>query len=159
MRILGIDPGLETVGFGIIEEQDDTSILIDYGCIKTPSSAPLGERLSMIQHDLSELITTYKPDIAGIETLFFEKNTKTAINVSQARGVILTTLYNCNIPIFEPSPLQMKMNVTGDGKADKIQVQTMVQRILHLPSLPKPDDAADALAIALCAASLYRQPH
>ncbi len=156
MVILGIDPGLETVGFGLIEEQGNTTVLIDFGCIKTNSKTPFPERLSMIRSDLIELVEQYKPDYAGVETIFFEKNTKTAINVAQARGVILSALNEQHIPILELSPLQVKMNVTGDGKADKIQVQTMVQRILSLDSLPKPDDAADALAIALCAASLYK---
>lgn len=156
MIILGIDPGIETVGFGIIEEQGEQINLLDFGCLKTPSSLSLPERLSMIRVDLTELLEQYHPDISGVETIFFEKNIKTAINVAQARGVIVSTLSDFHIPILEPSPLEVKMNITGDGRADKIQVQTMVQRILRLDSLPKPDDAADAIAIALCSLNLYK---
>lgn len=157
MIILGIDPGIETVGFGIIEEKNQHASLIDFGCIKTSAKNTLPERLSIIQQDLLDLIEAHKPDIAGVETLFFEKNVKTAINVAQGRGVIIATINNAHIPIIELTPLQVKMNVTGDGRADKIQVQTMVQTILQLSTLPKPDDAADALAIALCTVNFYHE--
>jgi len=157
MIILGIDPGIETVGFGIIEEKNQHVSLIDFGCIKTSSKSTLPERLNIIQEDLQKLIDTHTPDIAGVETLFFEKNVKTAIDVAQGRGVIIATVNNNKIPIIEITPLQVKMNVTGDGRADKIQVQTMVQRILQMTSLPKPDDAADALAIALSTANFYHE--
>lgn len=156
MIILGIDPGLETVGYGIIEENGDHQTMVDFGCIKTPSKLPFAERLGMIEEDLSGLLKQYQPELIGIETLFFEKNRKTAFDVAQARGVILYTLYKQNTPIIEPTPLQVKMNITGDGRADKIQVQTMIQRILQLDYLPKPDDAADALGIALCALNMHR---
>ena len=156
MIILGVDPGIETIGFGLIQEKQNQSTLIDFGCIKTSSKLSLSERLSILQQDLQELCQEYKPDIAGVEKLFFEKNTKTALDVAHGRGVILSILNNFHIPIIEMTPLEVKMNVTGDGRADKIQIQTMIQRLLNLDTLPKPDDAADALAIAFCASNMWK---
>jgi crossover junction endodeoxyribonuclease RuvC len=130
--------------------------MLDFGCIKTSSKLDIPERLDLIHQDLISLLKQYHPDVAGVEKLFFEANVKTAINVAQARGVIIQTIYTEQVPILEPTPLEVKMNVTGDGRADKLQIQSMVQRILNLDSLPKPDDAADALAIALCASSMYK---
>lgn len=156
MIFLGIDPGIETVGFGLIEQTDTTQDVLDYGCIKTPASLSLPERLAMIRSDLQQLLSDYQPTVAGVETIFFQTNVKTAINVAQGRGVVLNTLHEQGMIIIEPSPLQVKMNVTGDGKADKLQVQMMVQRLLHLDELPQPDDAADALAIALCTINEYK---
>ncbi len=156
MVLLGLDPGLETVGYGVILENNDAYKLVDFGCIKTSSTLPLAERLGMIEEDVQGLLDHHRPDLIGIETLFFEKNRKTAFDVAQARGVLLNTCHKHHVPIIEPTPLQVKMNVTGDGRADKIMVQTMVARILHLETLPKPDDAADALAVALCSLNMHR---
>lgn len=156
MRAIGIDPGIETVGYAIVEETNENTSLVDFGCIITPRHLTTAERLLIIQQDLLELIKKYNPAIAGVESIFFQNNAKTVISVAQARGVILSTLQNSNITIIEPTPLQVKMQITGDGKADKIQVQTMLKRIFSLDALPKPDDAADAIAIALYALSQHQ---
>ena len=150
MRILGIDPGTATTGFGIIEKLDQGYKVITYGCITTKANTPLPQRLNIIKQDLEELIKKYKPDCAGVEEIFFKKNIKTGIAVAQARGVILQTLTDNNLPISEFKPLEIKISVTNYGRADKGQVQRMVQILLNLEEIPKPDDAADALAIALC---------
>lgn len=150
MRILGIDPGTATVGYGIIEINNDKIIVINYGFIQTSSKSPMSERLGVIFNDIQTLIDTFKPDLMSIEELFFFKNAKTVISVSQARGVILLAAVQANIEIFEYTPLQVKVTLTGYGRADKNEVQNCVKDILELDEIPKPDDAADALAIALC---------
>ena len=153
MKILGIDPGIATTGFAIIEmDKNDNNTLIDYGIIETDSKDSFIERLSQIKKDLTTIIRTYKPDICGIEKIYFHSNTKTVIDVSQSRGMILSTLFENNIQILEFTPLEIKNGITGDGKADKLQVQTMIKKIFKLEKLPKPDDASDAIAIALLTA-------
>lgn len=150
MRILGIDPGLATVGIGIIEATSPSDMrCIEWLTITTPAGLPLSDRLVEIAKDLGELLADVKPDRAVIEKLFFATNEKTAIDVAQARGVIMCTVAQAGIPIIEPTPLQMKLAVTGDGQADKVQVQTMLLHLLKLKEIPKPDDAADALGLAI----------
>lgn len=150
MRILGIDPGTATVGYGIIEVTNDNISVINYGFIQTSSKKPMSERLNVIYDDIKTLISTFNPDLMSIEELFFFKNAKTVISVSQARGVILLAAVQSDIPIFEYTPLEVKVTLTGYGRSDKNEVQNSVKDILGLEEIPKPDDAADALAIALC---------
>lgn len=151
MKFIGIDPGLATIGYAVIEEVVDSVRPLDYGCLTTPAALPFADRLKMIKDDLSELLLRYRPASAAVETILFETNKKTAIDVAQARGAILLTLREYDVPIVELSPLQVKNMATGDGRADKLQIQSMVQKIFALKAPPKPDDAADALAIAWCA--------
>jgi len=150
--ILGIDPGTAIIGYGLIKKSEELK-LIKYGCIKTAKNLATAERLKKIHKQLNSLIKKYKPDIVAVEDIFFFKNLKTVITVSQARGVILLTAINFNIPIFEYTPLQIKQAITGYGRAEKIQVQKMVKLLLSLEKVPKPDDAADALATAICCAN------
>jgi crossover junction endodeoxyribonuclease RuvC len=155
MIILGIDPGTATTGFGVIDYQKKNKkqiVCLDYGIIQTSPKQSVGERLIQINFDLNEIIKKYKPEMAAVESLFFFKNLKTAMPVSQARGVIIYTLSKKNVPFIDLTPLQAKTSVTGYGKATKNQVQKMVQNLLNLERLPKPDDAADALALAICCA-------
>ncbi len=153
MIILGIDPGTATTGFGIIKTGKRTGEfeIMDFGVITTKSTLSDSERLAILFHDAQSLIKKYKPDRIGVEKLFFTSNQKTAMTVSQARGVVLLLAAQHKLPLSEFTPLQVKNTLCGYGKADKRQVQTMVQRTFKLKHLPKPDDAADALAIALCA--------
>ena len=151
MVILGIDPGTATTGYGLIKKNKKLSAVI-YGCIKTSADLSTGERLNKLHKELNSLIKKYKPDIVAVEDIFFFKNLKTAIKVSQARGVILLTIAKLKIPIFECTPLQVKQAVACYGRAEKIQVQKMVKTLLNLKETPKPDDAADALAVAICCA-------
>lgn len=157
MIILGIDPGTATIGFGIIKKDKKTLGLIDYGCIKTSADLSTGERLSKLHKELNSLIKKYKPDIVAVEDIFFFKNLKTAIKVSQARGVILLTIAELKIPTFECTPLQVKQAVACYGRAEKTQVQKMVKTLLNLKEAPKPDDAADALAVAICCAHTLKK--
>ena len=155
MIYLGIDPGTATTGFGLIRKSKSKDLdyeIIEFGVISTPKTDADAKRLQTIYEDLSELIKKYKPTYLGIEKLFFHSNQRTVMAVSQARGMALLTASQANIPILEFTPLQVKNTLCGYGKADKKQVQTMVQKTFKLKSLPRPDDAADALAIALCAA-------
>ena len=152
-RILGLDPGTETTGFGIIEVEKGKVIVLDYGCIKTQRIYSQAERLSQIRDDLESLIEKWKPEYAAVEKLFFSKNVKTAMAVSESRGVLMQKLQEKNITTQEYTPNQVKLNICGDGKADKKNIQKMVQLILRLREIPTPDDAADALAIALCFSS------
>ncbi|MAF20574.1 MAG: crossover junction endodeoxyribonuclease RuvC [Parcubacteria group bacterium] len=156
MIILGIDPGTAITGYGIIEKNGDILKMIKYGCIKTTKDHSSAERLYQIDQQLTKLIRQYKPKQVAIEDIFFFKNLKTAIKVSQARGVILAQAARMKIPVFEYTPLQIKQAVTGYGRADKSQVQKMVKLILSLKEIPKPDDAADALAAAICCAHSIR---
>ena len=150
MRILGIDPGLATVGLGLIEVDPAKHIkVVEWLTISTSAGRDLGERLKEIHDDLSTYLEEMSPDLACIEKLFFATNTKTAIDVAQARGCILQCTAAKGIAILEPTPLQLKICITGDGKASKEQMQQMIQRSLSLPSPPEPDDAADALGLAL----------
>lgn len=149
MIILGIDPGIAIVGYGVIEVDRGNFKMIDYGVIKTPKEESKPVRLCMIEKGLISLIEKYKPDSIAIEELFFSSNTKTAITVAEARGVLLLTATKYCGNLFEYTPMQVKQAVTGYGGADKLQVQSMVKTMLKLKSIPRPDDAADALAIAI----------
>ena len=161
MRILGIDPGVAIVGFGVIEADRGRQRMIQYGAVNTEAGLPLATRLLQIGHDLEELIALYEPDEIAVEELFFSKNITTGIAVAHARGVILYTAEKMQIPIYEYTPMQVKQAVVGYGLAEKAQVMDMVRRILKLPAAPKPDDAADAVAVAICharsATSLIQQ--
>ena len=153
MRILGIDPGVATVGFGVIEAQAGRQQMIQYGAITTPAGQPLAARLVQIAQDMETLITQFQPDEMSIEELFFSKNITTGIAVAHGRGVILCTAEKMGVPIYEYTPMQIKLAVTGNGHADKKQVQQMVKLLLNLKTVPKPDDAADALGAAICHAN------
>ena len=155
MIILGIDPGYAIVGVGVIEYIGNKFKVIDYFAITTQAHTPFEERLKIIYDSLEETIIRYKPDYMSIEELFFNDNAKTAIAVGQARGVIILSAVNHCVEIFEYTPLQVKQAVVGYGRADKKQVQQMTKAILGLESVPKPDDVADALAIAVCHAHSY----
>ncbi len=153
MIILGIDPGTRIIGYGVIEKQNGDLVYRTCGIIQTNPQKSQADNLVQINEELEKLINSYKPDTAGVEKIFFAKNVKTVIGVSEGRGVILFTIKRHGIPIVEFTPLQVKQAVTGDGAADKKQVQKMVKMILRLAKEPKPDDAADALAVAICAAN------
>lgn len=150
MIILGIDPGIATIGFGAIEAENGRCQVMRYGVITTPAGLPLSNRLAMIFRDMQELIHTFHPDEMAVEELFFNTNLTTGISVAHGRGVILLAAEQLGVPIFEYTPMQVKVAVTGYGKADKKQVMQMTKRLLRLKTLPRPDDAADALAIACC---------
>ena len=150
MRILGIDPGYATIGFGVIESQGIQARMLTYGAITTPAGIPLSRRLYQIGCDMEELIGKTKPDVISIEELFFNTNLTTGIAVAHGRGVLLFMAEKCGIPLFEYTPGQVKLAVTGYGKAEKRQVMDMTRRLLKLKAVPRPDDAADALALALC---------
>ncbi|MBI4975190.1 crossover junction endodeoxyribonuclease RuvC [Candidatus Peregrinibacteria bacterium] len=156
MRIIGIDPGTTTTGFSIIETENGEIKLLDYGCITTKTGLSKGEKLNQITKDLNDLIKKWKPEKGSIEKLFFKNNIKTAMAVSEARGVIIQKLTYKNIELSEYTPLEIKMAVCGYGKADKKMVQQMVKIILGLKQIPKPDDAADAIACAICMANNLR---
>ncbi len=149
MTILGIDPGTATTGFGVIEKRGGKLSFRDAGVITTPPEMPMPSRLSEIYACLTELVREYKPDVMSVELLYFATNVTTAITVGQARGVVLLSAAEAGVPVAEYTPLQVKQAVTGYGKADKRQVQEMVKMILGLDGIPKPDDAADGLAIAI----------
>lgn len=149
MRILGIDPGLALVGFGIIDVKGNTYKAIDYGVIKTDADLALPDRLEKIYFLLQELIDKYNPDEVAIEELFFNKNIKTAITVGHARGVEILACKTKGLEVYEYTPLQIKQGITGYGRADKSQIQEMTKLLLNLDKIPKPDDAADGLAVAL----------
>jgi crossover junction endodeoxyribonuclease RuvC len=150
MRIIGIDPGIAIVGFAVLDYERTNFTVVDYGAITSPAHTPVPERIKMIYDDLSFVIEKYRPDQMAIEELFFNTNVTTAIAVAQARGVLMLAAANRNIPVFEYTPLQVKQAVVGYGRADKVQVQQMVKAILKLREVPKPDDTADAVAIAIC---------
>lgn len=153
MRILGIDPGYAIVGYGVIEkDKSGRCTVIDYGAINTPKEEDFPVRLAMISDGMNELMEKFKPDAVAVEELFFNQNITTGIAVAEARGVILCTAIKTVSNVFEFTPIQIKLAITGDGKADKKAVQFMTKTILKLKSIPKPDDAADALAVALCLA-------
>lgn len=150
MIILGFDPGLATLGYGVIKKEERRAPeMLDYGIISTPKDTNLALRLTMLEKGVKEVIAKFKPDEIAIEELFFAKNVKTGINVAHARGVILLTAIKECGNIFEYTPLQIKQALTGYGRADKNQIQQMVKTFLKLKAVPKPDDAADALAVAL----------
>ncbi len=151
MLVLGIDPGTAITGYGIIREDDDGKLVaVDFGVITTPAGMPLPERLSIIYNELNVVIKRHKPQTSAVEKIFFSKNVKTAISVGQARGVVLLSLEQAGIQIANYTPNEIKQSVTGYGGADKRQIQEMVRILLDLEEIPKPDDAADALAVAIC---------
>ena len=150
MVILGIDPGVATIGFGLIRAERGKNTLLQYGVITTPPGIPLSERLLQISRDMEQLLETFKPDEMAVEELFFTKNITTGIAVAHGRGVILLAAEKMGIPVFEYPPMQVKQGVVGYGKAEKKQVMLMTQRLLNMKDSPTPDDAADALAIAIC---------
>ena len=150
MVILGIDPGYAIVGYGVIEYQNNHFRVLDFGAITTKAHTDFNDRLLHIHAGLTNLIEIYKPQAMAIEKLFFNTNQKTAIDVAQARGVILLSARQHNVNIFEYTPLQVKQSVVGYGRAEKKQVQEMTKLILNLDAVPKPDDTADALAMAIC---------
>jgi crossover junction endodeoxyribonuclease RuvC len=148
--ILGIDPGMATMGYGVIRSEKSRIEMIDFGAITTPSSQPIPMRLASIFESVGKLITHYKPDAVAFEELFFNKNVKTALIVGHARGAAMVAAAKEKKDLFEYTPLQVKQAVVGYGRADKQQVQNMVRILLNLKEIPKPDDAADALAVAIC---------
>ena len=151
MLALGIDPGTATTGYGLVLETEAGSLqVVDFGVIQTPPTLPMPERLLDLFLKLRQLIVLHRPECGAVEKLFFEKNVRTAISVGQARGVALLALAEAGLPIGEYTPLEVKQAVTGYGGADKNQVQQMVKALLALSDIPRPDDAADALAIAIC---------
>ena len=150
MVVLGIDPGVATIGFGLIRADRGRNALLQYGGITTPPGLPLSRRLCQISDDMEELIHTFHPDEMAVEELFFTKNITTGIAVAHGRGVILLAAEKLGVPVFEYTPMQVKQAVAGYGGADKRQVMLMTQRLLNMKEIPRPDDAADALAIAIC---------
>ena len=150
MRILGIDPGYATTGFGVLQTERGQLHLLNYGTITTPAGLTLSRRLVMLYDDMMELLSTVKPDAVAVEELFWGHNVTTGIGVSHGRGVILLAIEKYGAPLYEYTPNQVKQAVVGYGRAEKMQVMLMTQRLLNLPKLPRPDDAADALAIAIC---------
>ena len=152
MIVLGIDPGTARLGYGLVERQGSRLTMLDYGCIETVNDRPLEQRLLIIHEGIDDLIKTYRPEAVGVERLFFNKNVQTAMAVGQARGVVLLVAAQHGLPVLEYGPHEVKLAVTGYGKAPKDQVQRMVQMVLSMKQIPKPDDAADALAVAVCTA-------
>jgi crossover junction endodeoxyribonuclease RuvC len=154
--VLGIDPGTAATGYGIVERTGSRLRAIDYGCLETLPTDSLPVRLLHIHQAVKELIETHQPTLLGVERLFFNRNVQTAFAVGQARGAVLLAAAQAGLPVFEYGPHEVKMAVTGYGRAGKEQVQRMVQVVLGMPSLPRPDDAADALAVAICLAHAER---
>lgn len=150
MKIIGIDPGYAIVGYGVVEHQSNRFTTLDYGAITTTADMPFEQRLLAIYEELDALLERHKPDAMSVEKLFFTSNQKTAIAVAEARGVILLAATRRGVPIYEYTPLQVKQAVVGYGRAIKSQVMEMTKRLLNLKEVPKPDDTADALAIAIC---------
>ena len=150
MRILGIDPGYGITGFGLVDAQRGQLRLLNCGAITTPPNTEFAWRLEVIYNDMRQLLEVAKPDAVAIEELFFGQNVTTGIGVAQSRGVILLAIRQAGVPYYEYKPMQVKQAVVGYGNATKHQVQDMTKRLLHLQAMPKPDDAADAIAIALC---------
>jgi len=154
--VLGIDPGTAATGYGIVERSGSRLRAVDYGCFETVPADDLPRRLLYIHTAMSELIEEHRPALIGVERLFFNRNVQTAFAVGQARGVVLLAAAEAGVPVFEYGPHEVKMAVTGYGRAAKDQVQRMVQVVLGMPALPRPDDAADALAVAICLAHAQR---
>jgi len=150
VRVIGIDPGTAITGWGVVEGDDTALTVVAYGVITTKATTPLPQRLQTIYHELSGLIAIWQPLSAGLEELFFSKNAKTALAVGHGRGVAMLALANANLPIAEYKPLVVKQAITGYGGADKLQIQQMIKLLLNLEEIPRPDDAADALAVAIC---------
>jgi crossover junction endodeoxyribonuclease RuvC len=150
MRVLGIDPGTAITGYGLVEEVRGDLKLVAFGVIRTPADQSLPRRLQLIYHAVSDLAEEWEPEAAAVEELFFSRNVRTAMSVGQARGVALLALADAGLDVAEYTPLAIKQAVTGYGNADKMQVQEMVRLLLELAEVPRPDDAADALAVAIC---------
>ena len=151
MLVIGIDPGTATTGYGLVRENEDGSLLlVDYGAVLTPPKTPMPERLLKLYRELNEILLLHRPDSAAVEKLFFQRNVRTAISVGQGRGVALLALAEAGLPVAEYTPLEVKQAIAGYGGADKNQVQQMVRALLDMDEIPKPDDAADALAVAIC---------
>ena len=150
MRILGIDPGYATIGFGLLEAEHGQYRMRNYGAITTPAGIPFPRRLEILFDDMTQLLAEAQPEALSVEELFFGHNTTTGIDVAHGRGVILLAAQKAHVPIYEYTPMQVKQAVVGYGKATKLQVMDMTKRLLHLQNTPRPDDAADALALALC---------
>ena len=155
--ILGIDPGLASTGFGVIEQEGGSLKCLDYGTISTKAGGQLGIRLKEISEKLCQVIDKYEISVAAVEEIYFCKNVKSALAVGQAKGAVLLSCSNCGLPVYEYTPLQIKQAITGYGKADKNQIQQMVKILLRLKAVPHPDHAADALAVAICCA--HSQKH
>lgn len=156
MIIMGIDPGFAITGYGIVRYEGNKFSVIDYGAVTTKASTAFPQRLLELNEQLEELITKYKPDAVSVEELFFNKNIKTALSAAHGRGVALLAAARSGAGIFEYTPLQVKQAVVGYGRAEKAQIQQMVKAILNLPGIPKPDDVADALAVAICHGHSHR---
>lgn len=156
MIIMGIDPGFAITGYGIVKYEGNRFTSVDYGAITTESSMDLPKRLLILYNGLKEIIEKYRPEAISIEELFFNKNIKTALAVGHGRGVAVLAAAQSGVEVFEYTPLQVKQSIVGYGRAEKAQVQQMVKAILNLPAIPKPDDVADALAVAVCHAHSYR---
>lgn len=156
MLVLGVDPGTAIMGYGLVEQTGPALRSVEYGVFTTPAGLPMADRLKLLFDDLVGLMAAHHPDAASVEQLFFTKNVKTALTVSQARGAALVAIAGAGVPVFEYTPLQVKQAVLGYGKGDKLQMQTMVRMLLSLKSLPQPDDAADALAVAICHLNLAK---
>lgn len=156
MIVLGIDPGTAALGYGLVEQEPGRLRAVDFGCLTTSADLPLGDRLAAIHACVTDLIERYAPVLMGVERLFFSRNVQTAFAVGQARGVVLLAAAQHQVPIREATPNEVKLAVAGSGSADKLQVQQMVAAILGLAELPQPDDAADALAMAICVAHRER---
>ncbi|MFP4345962.1 MAG: crossover junction endodeoxyribonuclease RuvC [Anaerolineales bacterium] len=150
MRVLGIDPGLAITGYAVVEEEGSDLQLIAIGVIRTPAKTPSPQRLQSIYQGLRQVVDEHRPTSSAVEELFFSRNVRTAMSVGQARGVTLLALVDARLTIAEYTPLEVKQAVTGYGNADKRQVQEMVRMLLDLPEVPRPDDAADAAAVAIC---------
>ena len=151
MLVIGIDPGTATTGYGLVREQPNGDLqVVDYGVILTPAKTPMPQRLLHLYRELKEITLLHRPDQGAVEKLFFQTNVKTAISVGQGRGVALLALAEAELTIAEYTPLEIKQAIAGYGGADKAQVQYMVKALLNLDEIPKPDDAADALAVAIC---------
>jgi crossover junction endodeoxyribonuclease RuvC len=150
MLILGIDPGTAITGWGIVKREADALTLLDYGTVSTAQGTPAPQRLQIIYRELGGIICRHQPDAVAVERLFFNKNARTAMAVGQARGVILLAVAEAGLPLHEYTPLEVKQSVCGYGRASKEQIQKLVQVLLGLDSVPQPDDAADAIAVAIC---------
>jgi crossover junction endodeoxyribonuclease RuvC len=150
MLVLGLDPGIAITGYGLVKEEEGNLTLVEYGAISTPSEMPLPKRLQEIYRQLTEIARKKRPSFAAIEEIFFAKNVRTALSVGQARGVALLAMADVGVEVHEYTPLEVKMAICGYGRAKKEQVQQMVKMLLGLPYVPQPDDAADAIAVAIC---------
>ncbi len=150
MKIIGIDPGYAIVGYGVLDYSANRFTVVEYGAITTDAGTPFGRRLEIIFDELTALLEKHRPDAMSVEKVFYNNNAKTVIDVSQARGVLMLAAQKAGVPVFEYTPLQVKQSVVGYGRAEKKQIQEMTKRILNLESVPKPDDTADALAMAIC---------